>query len=236
MRNLCKQFAVVMLFLSVFSSCTWNKTAAPLPTSNGNGNGGGSGNIKDSICYTNEIQPILNTYCAKSGCHDAITMEEGYNLSDYSNVMWLVKPGNPQDSKLIKVVGENGDDKMPPAGNPAPTTDQVALIEQWISEGAKLDIDCNVSSGCDTSNVTYANTVVAILQNNCYGCHSSAGSGGGIVLTSYSQVKQQVDNGKLWGAINHNAGFIPMPLNGAQLSECSIQQIGAWINAGAPNN
>jgi hypothetical protein len=192
-------------------------------------------NQKDSVCFENEIQPILNSYCAKSGCHDAITHEEGYNLSDFSDVMSLVKPGNPGNSKLIEVMKKTDEDKMPPPGNAAPTADQIALIEQWITEGAQTGIDCNVG-GCDTTNVTFSGTIVPLLQSNCYGCHSSPGTGGGIILTSYSDVLTVVNNGKLWGAVNFNQGFIGMPYNGSKMSDCNIAKIRIWIEAGALEN
>ncbi|HYV92512.1 MAG TPA: c-type cytochrome domain-containing protein [Chitinophagales bacterium] len=197
--------------------------------------GGGNTNEKDSVCYENEIQPILNSYCAKSGCHDAITHKEGYNLSDFSDVMSLVKPGNPGDSKLIKVMKKTDEDKMPPPGNAAPTADQITLIEKWISEGAKTGIDCNVG-GCDTSNVTFSGSVVSILQINCYGCHSAPTPGGGVLLTSYNGVKTVVDNGKLWGAISFSQGYIGMPYNGSKMSDCNIAEIRIWIDGGALNN
>ncbi len=34
--------------------------------------------------YTAVVGPILDTYCAGSGCHDAITASEGIDLSDYA--------------------------------------------------------------------------------------------------------------------------------------------------------
>ena len=149
--------------------------------------------------------------------------------------MSIVKPGNPSDSKLIKVMQESGEDKMPPNGNAAPTTEQIALIEQWISEGALQGIDCNVG-GCDTTNVTYSGSIVPILQTNCYGCHSSPNPGGGILLTTYDGVLAAVNSGKLWGAINFDQGYVGMPKNGSKMDECNLAKIRIWIKDGAPNN
>ncbi len=36
--------------------------------------------------YTNDIKAIINTNCAKSGCHDASTQEAGIDLSTYAKV------------------------------------------------------------------------------------------------------------------------------------------------------
>jgi Fe-S cluster biogenesis protein NfuA len=198
-------------------------------------NDGGSTNLKDSVCFENEILPILNSYCAKSGCHDAITHKEGYNLADYASVMTIVKPGNPNGSKLIEVMKKADEDKMPPAGNTAPTAEQITLIEQWITEGAQTGIDCNVG-GCDTANVTFSGTIVPILQGNCIGCHSAPVGSGGVILTTYADVLTVVNNGKLWGAVNFSPGFIGMPYNGSKMNDCNIAKIRIWINAGAPDN
>jgi mono/diheme cytochrome c family protein len=92
---------------------------------------------------------------------------------------------------------------------------------------------------CDTSNVTYSNTVSGIMAVNCNVCHSTSSAnanGGGIQLDSYTKLKVYVDNGKLMGSINHAGGYSPMPKNATKLSSCDISKVQAWINAGAPNN
>lgn len=209
------------------SSCTWQKV--PLVS---HGNDG----VKDSVCYLNEIQPIINSNCAMSGCHDPITQAAGYDLSSYFVVINLVKPGKPDQSKLIEVITGGGEEAMPPSPNQPLNQEQIDLLRKWISEGAGLNIDCNISIPCDTSNVTYSGTINPILQANCLGCHSSAGSGGGILLNTFSAVKGQVNNGRLWGAINWQSGFSQMPKNSSKLSDCDITKIGIWIQQGAPNN
>jgi len=127
------------------------------------------------------------------------------------------------------------EDRMPPQGNPAPTTDQIALIEQWITEGAKQGVDCNVG-GCDTTNVTYSGSIVPILQTNCYGCHTGPTGSGGVILTSYNDVLTVVNNGKLWGSVNFDVGYSSMPKNGSKMDDCALAKIRIWIDAGAPNN
>src|SRR3982751_5371220 len=107
--------------------------------------------------------------------------------------MELVKPGKPDKSKLMEVISGSGEEAMPPPPDAPLTTEQVDLISQWITEGAGIDIDCNISVPCDTSNITYTETIIPILQTNCLGCHSTYSTGGGILLNSYSDVKTQVN-------------------------------------------
>ncbi|MCO6488523.1 MAG: hypothetical protein J5I98_08905 [Phaeodactylibacter sp.] len=89
---------------------------------------------------------------------------------------------------------------------------------------------------CDTQGVTYSGTIQPLLSENCLVCHSAAVNTAGITLEGYDKLKTQVDNGRLLGAIRHQPGFSPMPQGAAQLPECDIMKIEAWISNGAPNN
>lgn len=94
------------------------------------------------------------------------------------------------------------------------------------------------TGNCDVSNVTFSATIQPIIAQNCLtgGCHTGPTTPSGYDLTAYAGVKATVDNGRLLGAINHSGGFSPMPKNTVKLPDCSISQITAWVNAGAPNN
>jgi hypothetical protein len=98
------------------------------------------------------------------------------------------------------------------------------------------DIEPNPGT-CDTSNVTYSGTIAGIIQSN--GCLSADCHGGnnplsGIRLSDYNSVKAMET--RLFGAVNHSSGFVAMPQNAGKISQCEIDKIQAWINAGAPNN
>jgi hypothetical protein len=93
------------------------------------------------------------------------------------------------------------------------------------------------NSMCDTTNVTYSVTIVSILSNNCYSCHSSntaASSGNNIRLDSYAEVAAR--NVNISGSINHTGTFSPMPKNGGKLKACSINQFDIWVRKGMVNN
>lgn len=91
------------------------------------------------------------------------------------------------------------------------------------------------STGCDTSNVTYAR-VLPIMQNNCYSCHAGSAPSGNVNLEGHANLKVYADNGMLMGTVNHSSGFSPMPQGGNKLSACNIALIQKWINNGTPNN
>ncbi|MEQ9301183.1 MAG: hypothetical protein RIF33_21585 [Cyclobacteriaceae bacterium] len=93
--------------------------------------------------------------------------------------------------------------------------------------------------GCVTTDMSYLTDVVPILDTNCYVCHGDENFstfGSNIHLEGYDNLMDWVDNGRFFGAINHDAGFSPMPKNAGQLDQCDIDQIKSWIDAGALNN
>jgi mono/diheme cytochrome c family protein len=89
---------------------------------------------------------------------------------------------------------------------------------------------------CDTTAVTFSGTVVPILSTNCYSCHAAGIAEGGVVLDNYNGVKEEASHGHLVGVITHAPGFPPMPQGAAKLSDCDIEKIRNWVDAGAPNN
>ena len=192
---------------------------------------GGTG----EVCFQTEILPLFQSNCAKSGCHDAASQQNGYVFDSYANIVKKdVRPGNAAGSKVYKVLFETGDKKMPRPPNPDLTAIQKALIGRWINEGAKNTVNCGTV--CDSSQFKYSTNVSLILGTYCVGCHSGTAPSGGINLSTYNNVYLMATNGRLVGAVSHAPGYSPMPKNTSKLSECQIAQIRKWVNAGAPNN
>ncbi len=90
---------------------------------------------------------------------------------------------------------------------------------------------------CDTTDVSFSAVIVPILEGNCYSvCHDGDNPTSGFLLNSYLGVKAKVDDGRLFGAVAQQAGFVPMPLNKNPIGDCEISQIKAWIDEGAQDN
>ena len=95
----------------------------------------------------------------------------------------------------------------------------------------------NPPATCVTTNMKYATDIAPIIQANCFSCHSNANMAiSGISLEGHANLVKKVNDGGLLGAINHAAGFTPMPQGGAKLSACIINKIKAWVDDGAQNN
>ncbi len=202
--------------------------------------GGGTGHPcdPDTTYFENDVLPLLLGNCATTGCHNQTSHQEGVILTDYTSVMNTggVKPGNPNGSKLYKVLfgGDmRDDDIMPPPPAPPFTTEQKNIIKNWILQGA-LNNRCD--EDCDTTNVTFSGSVWPIISTRCTGCHTGSGAGGGVHLANYSDVVAAANNGSLMGSIRHEAGYSPMPKNSGKLPDCKINTIQIWINNGMPND
>ena len=239
MRTLCVAF---IMCLATIYACKHTVDTPPI-TGGGTGGGGGTppapgtGTGQNQFVCFDDVLPIFRSSCAKSGCHDAASKQDGYILDSYANIMNKgIKPGNAEDSDIYEAITEddNDEDRMPQKPNPPLTKEQKELIKKWINEGAKNTTNC--STGCDVNVFSYSAGIKPILDANCVGCHNGPSAPLGINLTTYTGVKTVASNGRLLGAVTHQAGFKPMPQGSAKLSDCKISQIQKWVQAGAPNN
>jgi hypothetical protein len=100
----------------------------------------------DTVFFATDIQPIFDLNCV--GCHGlggfaGLDLRAGFSLASLVGVtatesaMPRIDPGSPQTSWLyLKLTGaQTVGDPMPRGGFPLPAAD-VALVEQWIVEGA----------------------------------------------------------------------------------------------------
>jgi len=88
-------------------------------------------------------------------------------------------------------------------------------------------------TACDTVNVTYSGSVALILDQKCNSCHSGAFPEAGLKTDNYNDLKILVDNGSLWGTVNHISGYDPMPKNKPKMNDCDLSKIRIWIDKGA---
>ena len=185
----------------------------------------------DTAYFQNEIFPLINSTCAKAGCHDAISHKDDVILTSYANIMKYVKAGNAAESKLYKAIVASGSDRMPQQPDAPWTATQISRLSTWIQQGARNN-NCNA---CDSSDFKFNSAIQPQIQTYCQGCHSGTAPGGGLVLTTHANIRSAAITGKLYGSVTWSTGFSAMP-KGQKLSDCRIKQIKKWIDAGCPNN
>lgn len=121
---------ILFLFALSFSSCRKDSGPYINPPDN-----------PIPVSFTNEIQPIFNSYCIschnethpylnlKSCCSWFELMATGYNAPYLDTI-------NPEQSTLYKRITGVVAPVMPPSGNTLAETD-INIIKKWMEEGAK---------------------------------------------------------------------------------------------------
>ena len=191
--------------------------------------------LSDTVYYANTIAPLLNSSCAKSGCHDSKTKESGVDISDHFNTIQEVKLNDPAKSELYKVLNSSGESRMPPSPASPFTAAQKELVLKWIQQGAKNNA-CEDLANCVSTNVSYKTVVLPIVESACYGCHNASNKSGGIDLSSWDKLQPYVKEGSFLGSIQRTGTYSPMPKGLGKLSQCSIEKIASWIADGAKSN
>lgn len=82
---------------------------------------------------------------------------------------------------------------------------------------------------CATKPRTYNADIKAIMDNYCKTCHQPGGAFSSLPLTTYAEVKNATQNGKVLQSIKHDPSAIAMPQGGQKLSQSTIDMLNCWI-------
>lgn len=240
-----KLFGIILGIFLIFGTFSCKHTpGVPIDDNNGQDTTDQTGDtitnpcLPDVVYFERDVLPIIAGSCSYSGCHNAGSAADGIILDNYNNIIKYgeVRAGKPNDSELYEVITEtDSKDVMPPPPAARLSSDQIKIIEKWILQGAKNQ-SCNSSSGCDTTLVTYQNSIKQILTNGCVNCHNASNAGGGIRLDNYTFVKASGQSGSLYGSVSWQTGYVKMPLGGTKINSCSIKKIKNWLDKGMPEN
>lgn len=90
------------------------------------------------VDYGRDVQPLLARHCFTCHGPDASTRAADLRLDDRdSAIAGAIIPGNAAASPLIERIStHDAGDRMPPDGRVALSRDEIAVIAQWIDEGA----------------------------------------------------------------------------------------------------
>lgn len=198
----------------------------------------------DSICFDQEVLPIIQTSCGKSGCHSGGS-SEGFDASNYLTIMHSVRPGDPRGSMLYKAITNiNGENMMPP--DQPLTKEQRMIIEVWIAQGASETICDNGSGGGNgTDSICFAQHILPLFISNCAmaSCHDglSQTEDDLYALNNYSTIRSHVvpgspSNSDVYRAVNGlGEDFMPPPPK-SPLTATQKELLRKWISDGALNS
>jgi hypothetical protein len=214
-----KKNAVFSAIVLLLFSCTNAK--GPIPEA------AATNDCDTANLYSGNIELIINTNCAISGCHDA---SSGMDMSNYNGVKLYADNGFLKDRVLVKK-------NMPTSPVDPLTASQLNKINCWLEHGAPKNssgsITPPITSNCTTT-VSYSSTIAPLITTNCAisGCHDT-GSGYGD-YSSITGLKADALNGKLNNRIVVLKNMPKFPVN--PLSATEVSNIDCWIQQGALNN
>jgi len=132
---LCAALGLALAALYLFGATPASSAAAP----------------KGPVSFINDVAPILKKNCF--GCHGVKNPKGKLDMTKYETFRKggtkddPIAPGKPDESFIILALTATDKTRMPPQETADPLKkEEIAVIEQWIKEGAKLDEDLTPKS------------------------------------------------------------------------------------------
>ncbi len=191
----------------------------------------------EKVSFAKKVQPLLKAKCM--GCHNPQNKQGGLDLSTPEAIRkggvngTSFKSGHADESLLlVRVLGTDGKPKMP-LGFPALSDEEVAIIRNWIAQGASTQ----------EQTISFKGDILPIFKAHCSGCHGDAGRANLHLLTQNGFEKGGISGhlvtpgdpqkSLLVQRIKGEGGKPQMPMGFAPLTATQIAKIETWIKEGA---
>jgi hypothetical protein len=175
------------------------------------------------VDYQRDVQPIFWDSCI--GCHRDERAPAGLHLDTAAGVLKgsstrkVIIPGDASNSILVQRITATSSRQMPPDG--ALNKAQIALIVDWINQGAKADLTVSqtpppAAGGRsknpppDVATVTNAAQERAMVDYYCVVCHKGQAAPKGLKLDQVDPANV-AKNPEIWEMVVHKvrAGMMP---------------------------
>lgn len=99
------------------------------------------------VNFADHIKPIFQQRCMR--CHNDDARKSGLSLSTIATVLEggssgpVVQAGQPDASRLFRLISGQEEPKMPPSGDPL-SPEELELVKKWIALGAPADANAKV--------------------------------------------------------------------------------------------
>jgi hypothetical protein len=114
------------------------------------------------LTYDDNLLPVLRQTCL--GCHNADKAKGGLNMSSFAKLMEggssgeVVKPGDPDGSRLFALASHKEEPKMPPNA-PMIAKESVETIRLWVEQGARENAGSKAIAAKPTTNIGLTSVV-----------------------------------------------------------------------------
>ena len=99
-----------------------------------------AGSAMGGVDFETQVLPILQAKCFK--CHGNGEAKgklslEGKDMARNIGAGKVIRPGDPENSRFIKLLLDDGEDRMPAKGGPLKES-SIQTLKTWVAEGASL--------------------------------------------------------------------------------------------------
>ena len=210
------------------------------------------------VYFKQDVLPILQSNCAKSGCHNEESQKHGVILSSYESLINTVEMEDDDDfdddfddnrkgrnrggdkfKSILNGSGDNNDryknklEKMLRRNKMPPSpnkklTDEQKNVIYKWIDQGMLNNSCEVS----VADCVFENM---LFENDIKPIleENCTGCHGGPKPKNGYEFKEIALTGDIYLAITHSEGVTAMPFKGDKLSDCDIKKIKSWIDNGA---
>jgi Protein of unknown function (DUF1553)/Protein of unknown function (DUF1549)/Planctomycete cytochrome C len=206
------------------------------------------------IDFGRDVEPLLKRSCVT--CHSETLPQAGLALTTRAAALKggssgaALVPGDPAASLLLKRVAGALDLPRMPMGLPPLSDGEIALLKQWITEGASWPepataaAAASVKASGSSRGPDFVRDIQPIFSNRCERCHGSDLQRSQLRLDSRAAALRGGLSGKVIVPgrsaesllVQHLTGSLKprMPFDGPPLPSDELTRIRAWIDAGAP--
>lgn len=205
----------------------------------------------EPVDFQLQVKPILESTCLS--CHDGEHTKGKLRLDTVAaakaggeNKGPGLTAGKPEESSLYKsiVLPPDHDEIMPPKGDVL-TKEQVAVLKNWIEQGANWPADATLKK---IRRAEFTKDIKPILEQNCVACHRDGYIKGGLRLDDKDLAFKGGENGagivpfkpkqsRVYVSTTLTAdddGVMPPAKKGGPMPKEKVELLLAWIEQGAP--
>lgn len=189
-----------------------------------------------------DVLPIFKAACAE--CHSTKSRKADLDLTTGAGILAggesgeLLKPGAAAESLLFEMISEG---HMPPEDRKPLSREQIALIQRWIDDGAKI------ARSTEHASITQ-HDVIPIVYRRCTMCHGGVYRLGNLDMRTPQSMRAGGDSGPALAAGRPDESRMILRVTdrecppAADIGEAGIEPmtpdeltvVSKWIAAGAP--
>lgn len=206
--------------------------------------------VAQKVDFTQQVKPILESACVH--CHGTEKDKGDFKLHTFDDALAGnengpgITKGDPSKSSIYTtlILAADDDMVMPPEKEGLLDPSQIAVIKQWIEEGAEWPAGVTLKQ---TPRISFEKHIQPILEQNCVSCHNPEKDKGDWILSSKKEAFETGENAPnivafdsaksaiftLANLPEDDDDLMPPAKSGGPLKKEEIAMLKAWVDQGA---